>query len=151
MAVLGGVCVAGRMVFGKTLDKIGSSRGFIIGFSIMGVSLFLIVVTGTLGMLYMFAVLFGFAFGACVTCESPLVADLFGLRSHGLLLGIIAAAFALGGGVGPFIVGYIFDIAGKYQSAFFLCAIVSCMGLVLARIIARSAPVSKGASGESGA
>jgi MFS family permease len=140
MAAIGGVCIAGRVVFGKVLDKIGSRKGFVIGFATLGVSLFLLVWASTLSTLYLFAVLFGFGFGACVTCESPLVAELFGLRSHGLLLGIIAAGFTFGGGVGPFVAGYIFDMVGKYQAAFFLCAAVSCAGFALAQALKGVAP-----------
>ena len=140
MAIIGAVCIAGRVLFGKALDRIGSQRGFVIGFAVLGLSLFLVVLAGTLSMLYLFAVLFGFAFGACVTCESPLVADLFGLRSHGLLLGIAACGFTFGGGVGPFVTGYIFDHAGKYQAAFLLCGVVSCAGLLLARVLKQPEP-----------
>jgi MFS family permease len=135
MATIGAVCIAGRVLFGKALDRIGSRRGFVIGFAILGLALFLVASAGTLSILYLFAILFGFAFGACVTCESPLVSDLFGLRSHGLLLGIAACGFTFGGGVGPFVTGYIFDVAGKYQAAFMLCAIVSCTGLLLAWLL----------------
>ena len=140
MAIIGAVCIAGRVLFGKALDRIGSQRGFVIGFAVLGLSLFLVVLAGTLSMLYLFAVLFGFAFGACVTCESPLVADLFGLRSHGILLGIAACGFTFGGGVGPFVTGYIFDHAGKYQAAFLLCGLVSCAGLLLARVLKQPEP-----------
>jgi MFS family permease len=140
MATMGAVCIAGRVVFGKILDKIGSRKGFVIGFATMGLSFFVIVWASTLSMLYLFAVLFGFAFGACVTCESPLVADLFGLRSHGLILGVIACGFTFGGGVGPFVAGHIFDVVGRYRAAFLLCALVSCVALVLARTLKTPAP-----------
>jgi MFS family permease len=135
IATIGAVCIAGRVLFGKALDRIGSQRGFVIGFVVLGVSLFLVVLVNTLSMLYLFAVLFGFAFGACVTCESPLVADLFGLRAHGLLLGIAAGGFTFGGGVGPFVMGYLFDLTGRYRAAFLLCGLVSCVGLLLARAL----------------
>ena len=135
MAAIGAICIAGRVVFGRVLDRIGSRRGFAIGFTILGLSFFLVAFAGALSMLYLFALLFGFAFGACVTCESPLVADLFGLRSHGLLLGIVACGFTFGGGVGPLVTGFMFDLVGKYQAAFVLCGFVSCVGLVLAQTL----------------
>jgi MFS family permease len=135
VAAIGMACIAGRVIFGKTLDRIGSRKGFIFGFALIAFSLFLLVFGSSLDMLYLFAALFGFAFGACVTCESPIVADLFGLRSHGLLLGIIACSFTLGGAIGPFLAGYIFDVSGRYQSAFLLCAALSCSGLLLARAL----------------
>lgn len=142
MATIGIVCIAGRVVFGRILDRIGSRKGFVVGFAVMGLSLFLLLFAGAVSMFYLFAVLFGFSFGACTTSESPLVADLFGLRSHGLLLGIVACGFNLGGGVGPLMAGYIFDIAGTYQVAFLLCGVVSCMGLILALVLKRPAPLT---------
>lgn len=138
MATIGAVCIVGRILFGKLLDRIGSRKGFVIGFAMLGLSLFLLVSAGTLSMLYLFAALFGFAFGACVTCESPLVADLFGLRFHGLLLGIVACGFTFGGAAGPFLAGYLFDVVGTYQAAFLFCGVVSCAGLLLAWVLRRS-------------
>jgi MFS family permease len=133
IAVMGMACIAGRIVLGRALDRVGSRKGLILGFAIMTLSLLLVAFSASLGALYVFAVLFGFAFGACVTCESPIVADLFGLRSHGVLLGIVACGFTFGGGVGPFVMGYIFDVLARYQSAFILCAALSAAGLLLAR------------------
>lgn len=140
MVAIGVVCIAGRVVFGKTLDRTGSRKGFMIGFATMALSLFLVVFSASLPMIYLFAILFGFAFGACVTCESPLVADLFGLRSHGVLLGIVACGFTAGGALGPFIAGYIFDAAGHYRMAFLLCGFISFTGLLLARALKRPGP-----------
>ncbi len=135
LAVMGIACIAGRIVLGRALDRIGSRKGLILGFAVMALSLFLLTFSTSLGALYVFAVLFGFAFGACVTCESPIVADLFGLRSHGVLLGIIACGFTFGGGVGPFVMGYIFDVLARYQTAFLLCGTLSAAGLFLARTL----------------
>lgn len=135
IAVMGIACIAGRIVLGRALDRVGSRMGLILGFAIMALSLFLLAFAEALGALYVFAVLFGFAFGACVTCESPIVADLFGLRSHGVLLGIVACGFTFGGGVGPFIMGYIFDVLARYQPAFLLCGALSAIGLLLARTL----------------
>jgi len=135
IAAIGIACIAGRILFGKVLDKIGSRNGFILGFAIMAFSLFLVAFSGTLPLLLLFAVLFGFAFGACVTCESPLVADLFGLRCHGLLLGIVSCGFTIGGGMGPFMAGYIFDLLQKYQLAFLLCGTLSAVALLLTRAL----------------
>jgi len=135
IAAIGIACIAGRILFGNVLDRIGSLRGFILGSAIMAFSLFLLAFCTTLPVLYLFAVLFGFAFGVCVTCESPLVAEIFGLRSHGLLLGIIACGFTFGGGVGPFMAGYVFDVFGRYQAAFLLCGLLSATGLILTRTL----------------
>jgi OFA family oxalate/formate antiporter-like MFS transporter len=85
--------------------------------------------------LYLFAIIFGFAFGGCGASESPLVAGLFGLKSHGLILGVITFGFCMGAAVGPFLAGYIFDVADSYQVAFLVCAATSVIGLILTLLL----------------
>jgi nitrate/nitrite transporter NarK len=61
---------------------------------------------------------------------SPLVAELFGTRSHGVILGTAALAGSVGAGAGPIVAGYIFDSLGSYTIAFILCAMLAFTGLV---------------------
>jgi MFS family permease len=111
------------------------------GFVLMAATLFWLVPAKELWALYLFAVVFGFAFGGLATSESPLVAGLFGLRSHGLILGVINLfGFTFGAAVGPLIGGYIFDMTSSYQLAFIVCGALSVGGLVLAALLS---PVEK--------
>ena len=64
--------------------------------------------------LYLFAAVFGFGFGAGVS-HSPLIAELFGLTSHGLILGVNVLGYSLGAAAGPVVAGYLFDVTGDYQ------------------------------------
>ena len=86
-------------------------------------------------MLYLFAAIFGLAFGGGASSESPLVARLFGLSSHGLILGIMGLGFTSGAAVSPFLTGYIFDLNGSYEVAFMVCAAVSIIGIILAAML----------------
>ena len=86
-------------------------------------------------MLYLFAVVFGFAHGGMAPQGSPLLARLFGLRSHGLLLGVVGIGFRIGAGIGPFVTGYIFDLTGSYQVAFLVCAASGIVSLILAAVL----------------
>ena len=81
-------------------------------------------------MLYLFATVFGFAVGGTGASESPLVASLFGLKAHGLILGVIDMSFTVGAAIGPVLTGYIFDVTGSYQSAFLVCAVIGIVGMV---------------------
>ena len=69
--------------------------------------------------------------------ESPLVAELFGLRSHGLILGVTTFGYCIGAAAGPFLAGYIFDVTGSYSVAFLACAAVSVLGLILSAVLNR--------------
>lgn len=82
-------------------------------------------------MLYLFAIFYGVAHGGFYTVISPIVADLFGIRAHGFLFGIVAFSGNVGGSIGPLITGYIFDITGGYMIAFWICALMSAIGLAL--------------------
>jgi MFS family permease len=66
---------------------------------------------------------------------SLLPAELFGLRSQGVILGIIIFASTIGGSIGPVVAGRIFDITGSYQIAFMICVTVTIAGLILAIFI----------------
>ena len=132
LATIGGLSIVGRIVLGSAADRFGNRQVFIIGFMLMAAALFWLVPAKELWALYLFVVVFGFAIGGCATSESPLVAGLFGLRSHGLILGVInLLGFIFGAAVGPLIGGYIFDIASSYQLAFIICAAMSVVGLIL--------------------
>jgi len=137
LATIGGLSIAGKIFFGRLGDKIGSIRVFIITFTLLSASLFWLIPAVRAWVLYLFAIVFGLAYGGCVTSESPLVAELFGLKNHGLILGIISFSFTFGGAIGPFIVGHIFDMTGSYRIAFLILAIISCTGLASAFVIKR--------------
>jgi len=131
LAIIGGFSILGRVVMGSAADKIGNKKAFGIGFVLMSTALFGLVPAIETWVLYPFAIVFGFAFGSCAAQTSPLVAHLFGLRSHGLIMGFVSFSYTCGAAIGPFLAGYVFDIAGSYQLAFSLCAALSVVGAIL--------------------
>ncbi len=135
LAVMGGVGILGNYILGGAADRIGNRQVFIIGFILMAAALFWLVPAGEVWALYLFAVVFGFAFGGVGTVESPLVAGLFGLSSHGLIYGVVHVGFTVGAAAGPFVTGYIFDVNGSYQLAFLIAAIVGIVGIVMSSIL----------------
>jgi len=135
LALMGGAGILGNYVMGGVADRIGNRLVFLICFILMVGALFLLMPARELWMLYIFAVIFGFAFGGIGTVESPLVAGLFGLSSHGLIYGVVHVGFTVGASVGPLLAGHIFDLTLSYQGAFWSCAAVGVVGIVLALIL----------------
>lgn len=135
LAAIGGVAIVGRIVLGSAADRIGNKQATIIALILMTVSLFWLVPVTALWMLYLFAIVFGFAHGGHAPSQSPMVAGLFGLRSHGFIFGIMGFAFTIGSAIGPFMAGYIFDVTGRYQIAFMICAVVNTVGLVMIMLL----------------
>ena len=136
LAINGGAGILGNFVLGGIIgDRIGNRKAFILGFALMAVALFWLAPVKELWMLYLFSIVFGLALGSMGPSESPLLARLFGLRSHGFIYGVIGIGFTAGGAVGPLVTGYIFDITGSYQNAFLTCAAFGIIGLILMIIL----------------
>jgi len=131
LALVGGSSIAGRILMGGTADRIGNRPALIIAFILMSASLFWLQVAKETWSLYLFAVTFGFAYGGFVALESPTVAQLFGLGSHGMIFGIIDFMATIGGAIGPVLAGHIFDISGSYSQAFLICAGLGVIGLII--------------------
>ncbi|TET67783.1 MAG: MFS transporter [Dehalococcoidia bacterium] len=137
--VIGAISIPGRILLGMAGDRIGNRPAYVIGFVFLSVSLFWLLVAKELWMLYLFAVIYGFGYGGLSALISPIIAELFGLSSHGVIMGVVIMFGGTGGmAIGPLLAGHIFDITGSYQSAFLMYAAISVIGLIL---VSRLRPV----------
>jgi MFS family permease len=105
------------------------------GFILMSAALICLAPAKMAWMLFLLTGLFGFAFGSIAVSHSPLLAELVGLRSHGLIFGVFGISVSCGGAVGPLLTGYLFDVTQSYQMAFLLCAGISLAGIVFAAFL----------------
>ena len=131
LATIGGVSIAGRFLMGSAGDRIGSRMALFICLFFLLAGLLWLQLAKILWMFYVFAALYGFAHGGFFAIGSPLVADLFGTRSHGLIFGVAIFSSTIGGAIGPTLAGHIFDVTKSYQIVFFILAALSLIGLIL--------------------
>ncbi|MFC2033506.1 MFS transporter [Chloroflexota bacterium] len=131
MSIIGGTSILGRIVMGYANDRIGSRLALTICCIIFVVSFIWLLWAKELWMLYLFALVYGFGHGGLFAIVSPLVATMFGTRSHGTLLGIVFCCAQTAGAIGPLLAGYIFDVTGSYQIAFFILIALSVIGLMI--------------------
>jgi MFS family permease len=125
LSTIGAVSMVGRFVSGLIIDHQGSKT--VMG----GCFLLLIVDLGWLQfahgawMLYLFAIVYGLAHGGFFTAISPLVAEWFGIHSHGSLFGIVVFFGTAGGAAGPLLAGHLFDRFGSYQTTFQMVTVMA--------------------------
>ncbi len=131
LATMGAASIIGRGVLGAIGDRIGNKRAFMLGFVLIVLSLSWLTVSAGPWGLYLFAVIFGLAYGNSSTQQSPLAAQLFGLKFHGLIFGAAGIGFTIGSALGPLLTGYLFDVTGAYRTAFLVAAAVALIGLAL--------------------
>ncbi|MFC1942702.1 MFS transporter [Chloroflexota bacterium] len=135
LATMGATTLVGSIVMGIIANKIGNRRTLILSFILMSSALLWLFLAREIWMFYIFALVIGFVNGGITVLQSTLIAELFGIKSHGLILGICNFGSTTGAASGPFIAGYVFDVTGSYQSAFLACASLAFVGLILSAIL----------------
>ena len=68
----------------------------------------------------------------CLVLEVTIVAELFGLKSNGVILGGILFIHVLGAASGSYLAGLVFDITGNYQWALLICTVLSIAAIIMA-------------------
>lgn len=92
------------------------------------IALVLVKDTTTPFLVYYYSIIFGLGFGMCVPTIAAAVTDIFQGESAGAVIGLVWFAFALGGGLGPWLGGWLFELGGHYRAAFITAGIVQAIG-----------------------
>jgi MFS family permease len=144
LSTIGGASMLGRIVIGTANDKIGGKRSLVICFVLLLCGLFWLNVASEAWMLFLFAVIYGFAHGGFFTVISPTIAEFFGTGSHGVLFGIVLASGTIGGAAGPLMAGRSFDVTGSYRIAFLVLILLAVIGFVLITLLRPPRKVNAG-------
>jgi MFS family permease len=133
LSTIGAVSMLGRFVGGLVIDHRGSKTVMGACFLLLLIALAWLQFADRLWMLYLFGFVYGLAHGGFFTAFSPLVAEWFGIHSHGTLLGIVFCFATTGGAAGPLLAGHLFDLSGSYQSTFRVITVLAIVawGLLL--------------------
>lgn len=126
VTVFAGCGISARVIFGAIIDRIGGKPVMATACLIIAITLLSLSMTKSIGAFYAISAVFGLGFGGFVASQSPFAAQLFGLKSHGVILGVATFGAALGGGLGPLLAGAIYDATGSYTAAFLT---VGCLSL----------------------
>ncbi len=79
--------------------------------------------TSQIWLVYSFGILFGFGAGLAIPVTFAASADIFHGRHFGMVGGLLLGGMGVGGVLGPWLGGYLFDISGTYKFAFALCMV----------------------------
>jgi len=135
LAVSGIFSAVGSFVWGIAADKTGIRKVALTCFIILGVVLMWFLIFRSVWQLYLFGIIFGFAFGGVGVMEMLSVVWLFGLKANAFILAGVDLGFVCGAAFGPMVAGYIFDASGSYQDAFILCVVLSLIPILLTTFI----------------
>jgi MFS family permease len=131
LTIIGLVGILGRAGLGFIGDKLHNNVTLAVGFVLVAVVFLALAANSTIHMLYVFAIVYGLFSGVGLLLAS-INAEHFGLQSLGAITGAIIFGNNIGGALGPFLAGYIYDTTGNYRLAFLLCGIAGiAAGIVI--------------------
>ncbi len=122
VAVIGGFNIISRLLVGRVSDSIGRKVPGIICALLQAGALVGLIWVQELWMFYLFAIAAGFSWGGFGVVTNTLVADVFGGRNLGVIMGALDIGYAIGAAIGPAMGGVIFDVTNSYTIAFVIGA-----------------------------
>ena len=135
IALVTGTSLIGRVGIGWLADLISNRFAFMLSFAATAAVLIWGLVATEIWELYLFAFVFGLGWGGQAVLRFSITAEVFGVTSIGLLMGILGFTASIAGGFGSYIAGWIFDAVGHYYPAFWMGIIVSLFGMGLSLMI----------------
>ena len=127
---------AGNVLGGALSDRWGREWVFSFGslIGVIGIGCFS-TITGSQDMIKLiFYAVAGMGFGMRISLLAAIPADLFHGKHFGSILGFVNGGGGVGGFIGPFLAGYLFDITGNYDIAFTVSALTIAASAVAAWI-----------------
>ncbi len=119
-----GICLVGGTLSAGISDLIGRERTITLASTLTIIALIALVSVNDASrpwLLYIYAIFFGYGGGFFTPTMTAGAADIFHGRHFGAIAGILLTGMGIGGVIGPWLGGYIYDVTGSYTSAFSLC------------------------------
>jgi MFS family permease len=139
ISVLFGMALFGKFGFGYLADRIPAKRVFYGNLAVMLTGAVLLA-TVRVELFWIAVVLFGLGWGGLYTMLQLLTVDCFGLRATGKILGTITVLDAIGGGLGIWLTGLLYDRTGSYQVPFTVLVFLILLAMLAATRVRRHAP-----------
>lgn len=123
--------MVGRLSNGIMGDRFDKRKVIAIAFAAQFIGTLVFAFSTTPWHLLIFSIFWGFGFGASIPVRFAMIADMFGRRHYGSVMGVLMTTSAIFGIVGPVLVGWIFDVRGNYREPFILMAVTVMVSIPL--------------------
>ncbi len=120
--------MVGRLFMGWLADRVRKQHVMLLITLLVASAIPLLLLASIPGLIYVFAVVFGLAFGGAYFIIPLVAADLFGVRALGRLMGIILTADAFADSATPVAVGHLHDLSASYKDGFLLLIVLAILG-----------------------
>lgn len=137
MSVIAISTIFGNLSVGFIADRTGGRIALSACVGLVLLSLIWLLFAGEIWTFYLFAVIFGVAVGGTNPLASMVTAELFGLKSLGLIFGSVMLVGTIGGSLGATLAGVIFDLTESYQLAFLIGIAIAVIATIFSMALFR--------------
>jgi sugar phosphate permease len=129
LGLIAGIGGLGKVSFGRVSEILPFQWAIVLCFGLQALAVFILLHFQSFAVVWIYVFIFGFAMGGLVVLMPLTVGQFFGLGGFGVILGTIWMVQALGGALGTYSAGLIYDIFGDYQLAlyFFIVAYITAI------------------------
>lgn len=128
---IGFASTAGRLGLGPLADRFGLVVTYRACILVLGICFSLWLYGNSYGMLVGFALMMGASYGGAVALTPAVVAELFGTRGLGVIIGTLYTGSAIGTLLGPPFCGALIDRTGNYRLAIIFTMTVTIISYVI--------------------
>jgi len=143
LAVLGGLAALSKLAIGWLADKIDRKLVFLSALGVMFVGV-LLIAKGGREWVWLAIAITGCGWGGLFTLYNMLTVNNFGLKEIGRINGTVSLLESLGGGLGIWFTGKLYDIYGGYEVPFEVIATAVFLGFVIGLFIKSGSPEAMG-------
>lgn len=143
LSVIGITNIAARVVMGNVSDRIGKKVTAIGSCVVQGFVMLSLIWLKSPWMFYIFAVVYGLAYGGFAPSSMALASETFGLRRIGAILGVLEIGYGIGAALGPAVGGLAFDATHSYVLAFIYGTFALFLSVLLLSLVRREVEIRK--------
>ncbi len=129
--------IAGRLMMGWLADRLPKKYVMLLIYTLVSAAIPLLYFVSAPNVIYVFAVIFGVAFGGDYMIIPLMAAELFGLKVMGRVMGIILTADGVAEALAPMLVGYLYDQSKNYVNGFAALIILAALGAIAVSMLPR--------------
>jgi len=134
MGLQGFINMGGKFFGGLLCDRIGREKTLTFSIAVFMACIILLNVGGLVvspALIYVFAIFYGLGYGMALPALITSSADLFQGRHFGAILGVILLGGFLGGAIGTWLGGHLYDLTHTYRMNFLVAVLAMAISALL--------------------
>jgi sugar phosphate permease len=142
LSIVLGASIVGRLLMGWLADRLPKKYVMILIYALVALSIPLLYLTDTPGIIYLFAFVFGVALGGDYMIIPLMAAELFGVKVMGRVMGLVITVDGLAEAFAPMLAARLRDQSGSYADGFAALIILAVIGTIAISLLPKRKPIT---------